>query len=1055
MPSNGTTLRDEEGDSPDWFELFNPGPEAVELGGWTVSDDPARPRRWTLPAFTLPAGGFRLVYASGKDRAPTGVAPMAPESLDGLRFRLSASGIDPERPEQVRRTAGADYVLGWKDEQTGDLLATQPSAAAQPRWIRDGFEGRPVVRFDGRDDQLRLPDVPAAGSFCLFVVCRPRVVHQIDDPGPSGVGGTSGQHYLFGAQHGGDLGAGAGLSAGINGVSVYEHGSAYMPAVLVYRAAEAADWLIVAVNYDERAPSLDVNGALIGEAPPSPRSPVTAPIEIGSGAYGAFNGDVAEILLFDRSLTVAERGALAAHFAAEFDIPLLQPWHTNFQLDADGESLVLSLPDGTVADRLDFERVPRDVSFGRPADTPEAWAFFAEPTPGAANVTPASHVWLSAPEFSHAGGFHPTPIDLELRSDNPTAKIRYTLDGSEPTAESPLYTTPLALVDRSNEPNRISAIPTVPGGSPPVGRVFKGWVVRARAFADEALPSPPVTRTFWIDPRGPARYTLPVVSLAVDPDHFFDPDQGIYVPGNASGGNYSQRGPDWERPMHIELYETDGQRLLAQDGDVKIHGNTSQGFPIKGLDLDGTGGRGRAPFAVRLFPDQGRDEFEHFLLRPTGHDQQFAFMRDELMQSLAAESGAEYQAARPCVVFIDGEYWGLHYLKEKEDAEFVAFHGNVPEDELDYLEGYAAAKAGDTAHYDAMLAYLAANPPRNPAVLDEVGARMEIDNYIDYKVHEIFFYRWDIGNHRLWRPRTPDGRWRWLQFDNDVGWGGFWAEQPAWDFDMLAADLTPDGSLHGHNNETTTFLLRRLMENPTFRHRFINRFADLLNTTLAPEHTIARIDAMAAGLNREMPEHIKRWRYPSTFTQWRENVEYLREFARRRPDACRTHLIRRFGLRDPARLTLDTSPVGAGTIRVNTLDLDPGADGWNGLWFQGLAIEIEGRPATGYRWDRWDGLPGITTNRVQLELNGDLALTAVFRIDPALRLSLSIERASGVTLMLRVVGPPDSTCRVQHSADLRAWIDGPELTFDSRGAARLEVPLPSGPETAFYRARVR
>lgn len=1053
MPSNGSTLSDEEGDSPDWFELFNAGPSPVDLGGWAVSDDPDRPRRWVLPPFTLPAGAFRVVYASGKDRAPHAVDPVAPESLAGLRWRLSADGIDPSRPDQIRRTAGADYVVGWTDLQTGAVLATQPSAAAQPRWIPDGLQSGPVIRFDGRDDQLLLPEVPATDNFCLLVVCRPQVPHEIDAPGNSGVGGTTGQHYLFGAQHGGDLGAGVGLSAGLNGVTVYEHGSSYMPAVLVYRAAEETDWLIVAINYEQRAPSLDVNGALIAAGPPSPRRSVTAPVEIGSGAYGVFNGDVAEILVFDRSLSEAERRALAAHFAAVFDIPLLQPWHTSFQLDADGESLVLSRPDGVVADRIDFGRIPRDVSFGRPADAPNTWAFFAEPTPGAANRAPGSPGWLSAPEFSQPGGFHAAPFDLELRTDDPNAVIRFTLDGSEPTAASTRYQEPLSLADRSSEPNRFSVIPTVPGGLLPAGRVSKAWLVRARAFANQSLPSPIATRTFWIAPRGTARYSLPIVSLAADPDDLFGAEQGIYVPGNAPGGNYSQRGPDWERPVHVELYEPDGAALLAQDGDVKIHGNTSQGFPIKGLDLDGTGGRGRAPFAVRLFPDRSRDEFEHFLLRPTGHDQQFAFMRDELMQSLAAETGAEYQAARPCVVFINGEYWGLHYLKEKEDAAFVAFYGNVPEDELDYLEGYATPKAGDTAHYDALLAYLATHSPRDPAVLAEIETRMDLENYIDYKVHEIFFYRWDIGNHRLWRPRTPDGRWRWLQFDNDVGWGGFWAEQPAWDFDMLAADLTPDGSLHGHNSEVTTFLLRRLMESPAFRDRFINRFADLLNTTLAPDHTLDRIDAMSATLDREMPEHIQRWRYPASFSQWRANVDYLREYARRRPDACRAHLIRRFGLHDPARFTLHTVPPEGGRMRVNSLDLAPGAEGWSGLWFRGLAIEIEALPAPGYRLSRWEGLPGITTDRVQLELHGDLALTAVFAIDPAQRPSLTIERTNARTLTLHLAGPPGSTCLIERSSDLRAWFEAATLRLDPHGAGDLEIPVPSGLD-AFYRARL-
>lgn len=194
----------------------------------------------------------------------------------------------------------------------------------------------------------------------------------------------------------------------------------------------------------------------------------------------------------------------------------------------------------------------------------------------------------------------------------------------------------------------------MPGGQPPAGEVFKGWTVRARAFKADAMPSAIATRTYWIHPRGRERYSLPVVALTTERKHFFDPDTGIYVPGNAPGGNY-ERGPEWERPVHVEFIETNGLTAFAQDGDIKIHGNTSQGFPIKGLDLDATGGAGREPFRHRIFPDRTRTEFEHFMLRPSGHDHGMAFMRDELMQSLGAETGAESQAARPCIVFLNGE----------------------------------------------------------------------------------------------------------------------------------------------------------------------------------------------------------------------------------------------------------------------------------------------------------------------------------------------------------------------------------------------------------------
>ncbi|MCL4177304.1 MAG: CotH kinase family protein [Verrucomicrobia bacterium] len=1055
MTSNGGTEVDEEGDASDWFELWNPGPESVDLGGWSVSDRADQPRRWQFAPRTLAPHGFLLVYASGKDRQPVASTPVAPEAVPGLRLWLAADAIDDTDPEQIRMVGTDCYVTRWRDRVTGEFWAVQESSSSQPRWLPGVINGLPAVRFDGRDDLLRLNQRLATNDFCLWVVVRPRVAHQVDDEGWTGVGGVAGQHYLFGAQHGGDLGAGVGLSAGTNGVSVYEHGSSYMPAALVHDQPSAAGWYIVAVNYDARSPSLDVNGLVVRRAGPSPRGEVTAPVEVGNGAYGAFNGEVAEILLFDRGLSEGERRGLASYLAARYGLELPRPLHTSFALSADGEELLLTRPDGWRADHVIFGAIPRDISFGRQPDGWGAWRLFVEPTPGASNATPGATGWLSPPEFSHPGGFQAEPFALELTMESPNATIRFTLDGSEPTEASAAYTGPLWLDGRVGDANEYSMIPTVPGGLPPAGEVYKGWVVRARGFREDSLPSGVVTRSFWVHPMGAARYSLPVVSLATAPANLFDEAIGIYVPGNAAGGNYAQRGDEWERLVHVEFYEADGGLEIAQEGDVKIHGNTSHYFPIKGLDLDATGGRGRRPFEYRFFPDRDRDRFEHVMLRPTGHDQPTAFMRDELMQSLSAETGATTQAARACVVFINGEYWGLHYLKEKQDDEFVSYYGNVAEDELDYLEGYAAARAGTTEHYDQMLAYVAAHDLRDAAAMEQVEQWMEVDSYIDYKALEIFFYRWDIGNHRLWRPRLPDGRWRWLYYDYDVGWGGFWAEQPAWSFDMLSAVLTPDGSLHDHNNETTTFLLRRLIRNPGFRARFINRFADLLNTLLATPRTLARIDQMAAVLNREMPEHIARWRYPGSFLTWRRNIEYLRDYARRRPDACREHLLRRFGLKGIARLTLEVAPRGAGQVRLNSI-VPPTADGsWTGSYFAGHPIELEARPQPGYRFAGWDGLPGVFASTVTLELAADWTLAARFEVDAAAQPKLDVVRAGADEIRLEASGPVEGVGVIERSADLEEWEAWRELAFDGEGRAVVVVTGEVGVGSAkFYRVRL-
>ncbi len=1053
--SNSRTLTDENGDSPDWFELFNPSDRPVDLAGWGVSDERSHPFKWTFHIASMEPGAFLVVFASGKDRQPEAQPPLAPDTLSGLRLWLRADRVNTNDPTQVRRTGGAVFLRQWQDQSGRGNHAAQAADASQPTWVASGLAGKPSLRFDGANDQLLLPRPLATNSFCLVAVFRTSQSHEVDPENNSGVGGVSGQRYLFGAQHGGDYNSGAGVSVGTNGVSVYEHGSGYMPALAVYAGQVGAGPAVLAVNYDAKRPAIDLQGLPSRVGVVSPRALVTAPVEIGLGAYGAFGGDLAEILLYDRPLSENERRGIARYLADKYAIVIPQPRHTNFQLGATGEELQLTRPDGTVADFVRFGPIGRDLSLGRQPDGAGPFLFFTQPTPGTSNTTPAAAELLTDPVFSHTGGFYTNAFDLVLSVTNIDAEIRYTLNGSEPTQSSPLYKLPLPIRSRAGTANSISMIPTVPGGPLPSGEVYKGWVVRARGFKTNALPSSVVTRTYWVDPRGRGRYSLPVISLATDRANFFDNTIGIYVPGNAPGGNYSQRSPEWERPVHVEFYETNNLTAFAQEAGVKIHGNTSQGFPIKGLDLDGTSGKGRKPFKYQLFPDRARREFEHFLLRPTGHDQLMAFMRDELMQSLATETGAESQAARPCVVFINGEYWGLHYLKEKEDTEFVAYYSDHPADDLDYLEGYAGAKAGDVAHWEALItaATLDLAVPENYA---RVQALMEVPNYIDYKVCEIFSYRWDIGNHRLWRPRTPDGRWRWLQFDNDVGWGGFWAEQPAWQFNMLAADLTPSGSLNGHNNETTTFLLRRLMDNADFRGDFINRFQDLLNTLFLPDHTMARIDQMAAALAPEMAEHTRRWRTPSSLSDWRTYVQYLRTYATNRPPYARNHLRQRFGLQEACSFSLSVAPDNSGTVKLNTLEIGASTNTpWSGRYFKGHPITLGAVSRPGFRFAGWEGLAGLKTNSVRLLLNGDYAITARFEPDPStLPRFTSIQRFSDARLQLSMTGVPGSTYALETATSLDAWTaTQPLLTSRADGKFEfVETTPPTGPPR-FYRLR--
>lgn len=1041
---NHAGLRDESGNRSDWIELHNPGASPVALAGWSLSDDSGSPRKWTFASGVVGPGEFLVVHASGENRQPVPGSPTPPDQIPGLAVWLQADAVRLSDPLQVRRTASGDFLRLWADSSGTGRHARQDTQALQPRYVTQPV---PSVEFDGQDDLLRLAGAPAFDSFTLVAVFRPTRRHEVDSAGFTGVGGTSGQAWLFGAGHGGDAGAGAGISVGTNGVSLYEHGSSYMPAVATYEGRLPGPWSLVTATYDNRSPRLSVDGNDLPPVGTSPRLRVTAPTEIGSGSYGAFAGGIAEILVYARSLTDDERRNLDAHLARRHGVSLASTFHTNFRIDADGERLVLTRPDGSRADDVRVPTLPRDVSWGRLGGQPDSWRYLETPSPGQPNPTQGARAFLASPSFSQPPGFYADTVQIGLTSPDPGAEIRYTLDGSLPEANSPLFADSIRITNRSNIPNRLSAIATAPGWSPPSGRVFKGTVVRARAFRADALPSEPVTASYFVHPRGRARYSLPVVSLVSDERNFFDPEIGIYVVGNAQGGNYAQSGDAWERPVHVELFEPDGSRPIAQESGVRIHGNTSFGFPVKALRLHPLNQRGTGPFRHRIFPDLPIDSFDRLLLRPSGHDHYLTMMRDGLMQGLMHETGIDVQGYRPAILFLNGEYWGIHNLQEAfEKRYFESHHPEVDADAIDYLEGYAPgafAYEGDAQHYHALVRHLESHATTDPDVAAWVASQMEVENFRDYKLAEIFYYRWDIGNHRLWRPRAPNGRLRWILFDCDVGFGGFWSEPNPWTFDMLRAVLEPSGSLHGHNNPTTVFLLSRLLENESFRVDFVNRAADLMNTTLEPGRMLAFIDRMAAEIAPEIVDHVARWRSPANLSEWSRNVEALRTFARERPTYNRRHFASRFGLPGTAELTLNPPRASVGTVGLNSLGrIDTTHGTWKGIYFRDLPITISATPSPGYRFAGWAELPGVTTATLTLRLRGDSTLTPIFEVATPPRWT-RVQRNPDGTLRTEFEAESSAEFRLESSSDLVTWTvePGGVLRTDAGGAGTATVPM--------------
>ena len=676
--------------------------------------------------------------------------------------------------------------------------------------------------------------------------------------------------------------------------------------------------------------------------------------------------------------------------------------HTNFAISAGGETLLLTAADG--ATRLDESpsiALSGDLSHGRLPDGADTWVTFGVTTPAASNEEGLQH--LAAPALSLEPGYFTSAIDLTLTVPDPEALVTYTLDGSVPTELSTPFTAPIQLSSRTGDPNGISLIPTNyinpstrTGWREPRSEVFKINVVRARAFRPGFAPSAVTTGSFIIDPNPAGRIPVPVVSLATAPENLFDDAIGIYVPGdtyvpgNEWSGNYYQRGDEWERPIHVELFDMLGNRIMAQDAGVRIHGEYTRRFPQKTLRLHANSQYGSSYFNCPLLPELPYSSYKFFLLRNSGNDWLLRGFLDLCIQNMVASMGFDTQAGRPVIHFINGEYWGLANLRERLDRHYIVRRYSVPEEEVAFLCNNAIVEDGipsDRDDYLALRSYVASSDMTQPANLAYVEERMDLDNYIAYQVAEIYTanHDWPGNNIRYWRRRLPaynpaappghDGRWRWIFYDLDYSF-----LTPS--HNTLAVAAADDGVWP--NPPWSTELLRGLLENESFRRTFINAFSDHLNTTFQPARLIGIIDQFADLYAPAIPDWYDRW---SGTSYWANEVQVMRNFVNQRPGYLRQHVRDRFSLAGTATVTLDVNDPAQGSIRINALTIDQNTIGlpdpvhpypWTGTYFQGVPITVAAVPEPGYRFLGWEHDIGLGDTLTITPGAEPIALTAIF-----------------------------------------------------------------------------
>jgi hypothetical protein len=546
--------------------------------------------------------------------------------------------------------------------------------------------------------------------------------------------------------------------------------------------------------------------------------------------------------------------------------------------------------------------------------------------------------------FSHPAGSYEEAITLALETPNPQARIYYTLDGSTPDPiTSPVFEDPLALA---------SAPPQV-------------VAVRAQAVLPDGMAGPVTSASYVMG----LDAGLPILSIVADPDDLWGEEAGIFV-------NHDERGREWERPADLTYIDVDGVTGFHTGSGLRIHGEwTRWFFDKKSLRLYFREEYGARKLEYPIFGEEGQVAFDHLYLHNS--DQDLLLFRNQLTERLFTQMGGYAVRGRPVLLFINGEPWGIYNVRERIDERFLKQTYGVPAasvNDTPNIPGRQSAEQRevDLPHWEHVMTFARENDLADPDNYAYLQTQVDLDNFIDYYLLEMYIANTDWPHHNVhqFRPWTQGGRWEWIVWDNDLAFERV-------DRQMVDHVLSVEHPL----GEPMEMFLNKLLANPDFYNRFLTRAADLLNTTLSAENVTAEVESSAAELDAAIPLEQARWNVPEN---WEDVVSGMRTFAAERPSIMRQHFVESFNLPGTAVVSVEQEGGPPGWIAVN--DLDPIVLPWQGEQFIGTEINLRAVPPPGYAFEGWSGYDGpeaATSPAIRLHVAESNNLVAHFvPLDP-------------------------------------------------------------------------
>lgn len=553
--------------------------------------------------------------------------------------------------------------------------------------------------------------------------------------------------------------------------------------------------------------------------------------------------------------------------------------------DAGSDLLALVSEEQVVIDQLRIPSLDGDESYGRSLDGDASFQYM-EASKETANQE-AKKITKNFPVFSVPGGFYDSEFSLTIEASE-GMKIFYTLDGSMPTLDSPVYEEPILVSNVNGQDNYYSMIPGISDRVSylPFDDVDKCVVVRAVAEAEDGTVSEIVSESYFIGHENGTLYqNMPVLSIVMDPDSLFDYYDGIYVLGqdyeNALAADVSVEGvANYYRgtlkDATIQYFEADKNLTYSSDVQLAVQINYGTNLPQKSFLIQ----QAFSPVSdgstlSNLFSGQGDD----ILVLNNGRlDTVYKFREYFINQRLKTITTGSRET-KPVLVFLDGEFWGLYHASSEYSTSYLAKTFSLDEEQVLVAENGVVKQEGQQALYNDMLNYVLGTDLSQDSNYQKVTEMMDVQSYLDVYCANLY-----LGNSEF--PANQTTVFRTKEIDNTEDASLF--ADGRWHYLLGSMDDTMGlGDLN--NYSLNTFLrpqvagdqfLYSLMRNESFRKQFKTTFEKMANVYFSYEPSLLSLEEIKNTYAKQIVANYSRFygdAYEEMFLEMSEDVSIFLE----------------------------------------------------------------------------------------------------------------------------------------------------------------------------------